>query len=350
MKIAAGMPHPPLLPWHIDAPHRVASLGDLALESGETIEDFRQSYVTHGVLDAQKPNAILVCSAITGTHHRLDFLIGAGKALDPDRWFIIAADAIGNGLSTSPSISESQPGMRFPKFTIRDMIEAQRRFLAEELGIARLAAVVGASMGGMQAVQWAVSYPEMVGSIVAMTAMARTSAWTLAVNEATRSCLMADPCWDGTAFSDIPERGWRAWINVQRMLVGRTAQSVDAQFADHEELLGWTARLQREWLAARFDAHDFLYQSWAYDAHDVGATPGFHGDAAEALRSFTAPALVLAPPLDLYNPVDGAKAMACMLPNARYVEIPSIHGHNAAAGASTRDIGFINETIRQFLA
>lgn len=103
-------------------------------------------------------------------------------------------------------------------------------------------------------------------------------------------------------------------------------------------------------LRRRFDADDFLYQSWAYDAHDVGATPGFHGDTAEALRSVTAPALILAPSLDLYNPVDGAKATACMLPNARYVEIPSIHGHNAAAGASTRDIDFINETIRQFLA
>jgi homoserine O-acetyltransferase len=94
--------HPPLAPGHIDAPHHFAALGDLALESGEAIRDYRQCYVTHGTLDAARSNAILICPAVTGTHHRLDFLIGAGKALDPARLFIVAADPIGNGLSTSP--------------------------------------------------------------------------------------------------------------------------------------------------------------------------------------------------------------------------------------------------------
>ena len=92
------------------------------LESGEAIRDYRQSYVTHGTLAADGSNAILVCSALTGTHHRLDFLIGPGKALDPARDFIVATDAIGNGLSTSPSNSTRQPRMRFPRFVLRDMI------------------------------------------------------------------------------------------------------------------------------------------------------------------------------------------------------------------------------------
>ena len=86
-----------------------AALGDLALESGEKILDYRQSYATHGALDRDKRNAILVCASLTGNHHRLDFLIGPGKALDPARWHVIATDPIGNGLSTSPSNSARQP-------------------------------------------------------------------------------------------------------------------------------------------------------------------------------------------------------------------------------------------------
>ena len=103
------MSHPPLAPDHVDAPHRVAELGDLRLESGESIVDYRQSFVTHGAPNADRSNAILVCPALTATHHRLDFLIGAGKALDPARWFVVVADPIGNGLSTSPSNSAASP-------------------------------------------------------------------------------------------------------------------------------------------------------------------------------------------------------------------------------------------------
>ena len=117
--------HPPLAADHIDAPHQTAALGDLRLESGEAIVDYRQSFVTHGAANADRSNAILVCPALTATHHRLDFLIGAGKALDPARWFVIVADPIGNGLSTSPSNSAAQPGMRFPRFALRDMVQAQ---------------------------------------------------------------------------------------------------------------------------------------------------------------------------------------------------------------------------------
>ena len=123
------MTHPPLAADHIDAPHREVALGDLALEAGATIVDYRQSFVVHGELNAAGTNAVLVCPALTATHHRLDFLIGAGKALDPARWCIVVADPIGNGLSTSPSNSSAQPGMRFPRFVLRDMVEAQRRLL-----------------------------------------------------------------------------------------------------------------------------------------------------------------------------------------------------------------------------
>src|SRR3954449_6413186 len=132
-------------------PHQLYNEGDLKLESGEAIRDFSISYVTHGTLNAQKSNAILMVTAISGNHHRLDFMIGPGKALDTDKYFIICTDAISNGLTTSPSNSKAQPHMSFPRFAIRDMVQSQYRLVKEKFGIEHLLAVVGPSMGGMQA-------------------------------------------------------------------------------------------------------------------------------------------------------------------------------------------------------
>src|SRR5689334_18729225 len=119
------------------APHQLFAEGDLKLESGEAIKDFSIFYVTHGKLNDSKSNAILMVTAISGNHHRLDFMIGPGRALDTDKYFIICTDAIGNGLTTSPSNSTAQPHMHFPKFVIRDMVTSQRKLL-EHLGIEHL--------------------------------------------------------------------------------------------------------------------------------------------------------------------------------------------------------------------
>src|SRR5262249_643602 len=130
-------------------PHQLYRIGDIALESGEIIKDFSISYVTHGTLNANKSNPILMVTAITAHHHRLDFLIGPGKALDTNKYFVICTDAIANGLTTSPSNSMAQPRMKFPKFLIRDMVASQHKLLTEHLGINHVIAVIGPSMGGM---------------------------------------------------------------------------------------------------------------------------------------------------------------------------------------------------------
>ena len=161
------------------AAHQRFEEGDLKLESGEVIQDFAISYVTHGTLNDTKSNAILMTSSIAGNHHRIDFLIGPGKALDTNKYFIIATDAIGNGLSTSPSNSKSQHGTKFPRFTIRDMVESQYRLVRGKFGITHLLAVSGASMGGMRTLQWGVSHPDMMDALVALTPMAKTPAWSI---------------------------------------------------------------------------------------------------------------------------------------------------------------------------
>jgi homoserine O-acetyltransferase len=186
--------HPALQPGWIDRPHQTLELGDFALESGEVIRDFDISYVAHGTRALADDNVILVLTAIGSIHHRLDFLIGPGRPLDTERHFIICADAIGNGMTTSPSNSRTQPDLEFPRFTIRDMVASQRKLL-DAVGIKQLAAVVGASMGGMQALQWGVSDPLRMRGIVALVPMARTRPWSVAMNEVARRILMADAGW-----------------------------------------------------------------------------------------------------------------------------------------------------------
>jgi homoserine O-acetyltransferase len=345
-----GFNHPPLAAGQIDAEHQVAALGDLELESGEAIRDYRQSFVTHGQLDREKSNAVLVCISLTGNHHRLDFLIGPGRALDPARHFIIAADPIGNGLSTSPSNSASQPGMRFPRFTIRDMVQAQYRLLTRQFGISRLQAVIGASMGGMQALQWAVSHPMFMRNCVAMTPMAKSSPWAVLVTETARACLMADPAWTPEGFTAVPERGWRAYSGVMSALLGRTPAALAEFLPDCAESHLWFEKVVAQNRANGFDAHDYLYQSWAYEAHDVGTTPGCNGDTGRALETIEAKTLVLAPPLDLFNPAEAARQAAARIPGARFAEIPSVQGHQAATSLKAEDAQFLNRAITEFLA
>ncbi len=345
---ASELRHPALQPGWIDRPHRELALGDFGLESGEVIRDFRLSYVVHGgpreIMAGclrNADNVVLALSAIASTHHRLDFLVGSGRALDPTQLVVVAVDAIGNGLTTSPSTSVLQPGMAFPRFTIRDMVASQLALL-DHLGISRLQAVIGASMGGMQALQWAVSHGDRVGRLVAMTPMARTTAWAAAVNETSRRALLeAD---DRSGGGD-----WGAWVPLMQMLSGRTPQQVDAEFAGAAEVIEWIRQRSHWWQGQGFAKVDWIYQSLAYDAHDVGATPGFDGDTRKALQSVTLPALVLAPPLDLYNPAAAARWAAQAMPNARFAEIPSPWGHQAASAADAAAGSFLNDTIGRFL-
>src|ERR1700710_475615 len=192
--------------------------GNLPLESGQAIKDFSISYETYGTLNAAKSNAILMVTAISGNHHRLDYLIGPGKALDTNRYFIITTDAIGNGRTTSPSNSTQQPGMAFPRFVIRDMVESQYRLVKDKFGIDHLFAVVGASMGGMQTLQWGVSHPAMMDALVPIVPLGRTPPWTKTVLELTRQQIMSDPAWDNGNYRKEPEQGMRLWAGTLALI------------------------------------------------------------------------------------------------------------------------------------
>jgi homoserine O-acetyltransferase len=344
---ALGQPAPAHTPNQ--PPHQKFEEGELKLETGETIKDFAISYVTHGKLNEKKSNAILMTSSIGGNHHRIDFLIGPGKALDTDKYFVIATDAIGNGLSTSPSNSKIQHGTSFPHFTIRDMVESQYRLVREKFGITHLLAVSGASMGGMQTLQWGVSHPEMMNALIALTPMAKTPAWSVAVNEATRKALMADAEYNNGNYTKQPEKGWRAWVDVLLTLATRTPDGLKAAYPKALDVVPWIRGLEDTWLKAGFDANDWIWQTWAYDRHDVGTTRDFNGDTAKALASIKAKAILMNAPDDLYNPTAEAADAAKHIPGAEYVVIPSLQGHFAASPAKPADVDFMNAKITDFL-
>ena len=335
------MSHPPLQPGWIDRPHLSMSLGDIPTEMGGCIRDAFVSYVIHGDLQSGRP-VVLCPSAIASTHHRLDFLIGKGMALDPSHCTVIAVDALGNGLSISPSNSQSQPREQFPFITVRDMVNSQSQLL-DLLGVDQVHAVVGASMGGMQALQWAVSEPQRVQHVVAMTPMARTTTWARLINETSRRVLQAHPGW-----RDDDPQAWSAWVPLMQMINSRTPDHWDAQYQEISALLNDMDARVKTWQKQQYSVWDWLCQSHAYDAHDVGTTPG-HDTTASALARICAPTLVLAPPLDLYNPAESARWAAQNIPNCKFIEIPSRWGHQSASFADTQSVDFLGQHIHAFL-
>ena len=161
---------------------------------------------------------------------------------------------------------------------------------------------------------------------------------------------MADPAWDGNQFTAYPQRGWHAWTGVMSVLAGRTPHALDTTFEQPLDVLAWMDQVTADNRVTGFDATDWLYQSWAYQAQDLGASSGFDGDTAAALASIRARTLILAPPLDMFNPVQCALQVADAIPGATLIEIPSLQGHQAASSLVAEDAAFLNEEIGAFLA
>ncbi len=173
-------------PLRAEGELRLADLGDFRLEGGGAIRECRVGYRTFGALNPERSNAVLFPSWFGGTSQDLVNLglIGPGKLADTSRWFVVAVDAFGNGVSSSPSNSRLQPGRAFPEFTVRDLVRAQHRVLTTYLGLGRLHAVIGISMGGMQALQWARTLPGVAQRAVCIAGTPRAAPSDLALYDA----------------------------------------------------------------------------------------------------------------------------------------------------------------------
>jgi homoserine O-acetyltransferase len=228
-------------------------------------------------------------------------------------------------------------------------VRSQHRLLTEKLGIFHVISVVGASMGGMQALQWGVSHPDVMDSLVALVPLGRTPAWSTGMSELRRQAIMLDPAWNGGNYTAAPQQGMRLWAGMAAMSV-RTPQAVTRQFPNNRDVLPWLAEAEESgW--RRMDANDWIYQSWAYDAHDLGTTPGFGGDYFRALGSIKAKTLIMAGTGDLINPEAEALEAAQHIPGARYVRIDPVLplGHLSAMGVTAPEVERIDSEIRRFL-
>src|SRR5919205_342846 len=185
---------------------RFADLGDFRLESGEVIKGCRVGYRTFGAMNADRSNVVLFPTWASGTTEQLASNFGPGRLLDTSKFYVVAVDALGNGVSSSPSNSTAQPRMKFPRFTVRDMVETQHQLLTKVLGIKHVRAVVGISMGGMQTFQWVVAYPDFMDRAVPIVGSPRLAPYDLLLWQAQIDAIMNDPAWRGGEYTEEPAR------------------------------------------------------------------------------------------------------------------------------------------------
>jgi homoserine O-acetyltransferase len=346
-------------------PGRTMSFGPeqpLVLDSGKRLSPVTIAYMTYGRLNAARSNAILICHAlsldqfvasthpVTGKAGWWDYAVGPGKPIDTDRFFVVCANVIGGCMGTtgpaSIDLATGQPyGLGFPLVTIRDMVRAQL-MLIDALGIEQLLAVMGGSMGGMQALQWAASYPDRVYSAMPIATAARHSAQNIAFHEVGRQAIMADPNWQGGDYALTglhPGKG----LAVARMAAHITYLSEAAlqrkfgrQLHDRNALsFGFDADFQIEsylrhqgmTFVDRFDANSYLYITRAMDYFDLAGDYG--GVLAEAFRGTKTRFCIVSFTSDwLFPTVENkriAHALNAAAANVSFVEIESDRGHDA---------------------
>jgi homoserine O-acetyltransferase len=332
-----------------------------ALECGRSLPAIGLAYETYGELNEARDNAILIMHALTGDAHVAgihaptdrkagwwDIMVGPGKPYDTDKYFVICSNVLGGCKgSTGPSSIDpetGQPyGINFPMITIGDMVRAQR-LLIDHLGIERLLAIAGSSMGGFQALDWAVRYPERVASVHAIATAARMSTQAIAFDEVGRQAIMADPDWNGGNYYG---RGTpRAGLAIARMIGHITYLSEEQMHAKFGRRLqdrdsfsyGFTTdfqvesylRYQGDAFVQRFDANSYLYISKAVDYYDLA---NGHGSLVGALAGAQAGFLVVSFASDWLFPTAQAKEIVRALQAngvpTTFLEVPSTYGHDS---------------------
>ncbi|WP_270934724.1 homoserine O-acetyltransferase MetX [Falsiroseomonas oryzae] len=345
---------------------RVLFEDGLALDCGAVVAPLAVAYRTYGRLNAARSNAVLVCHALTGDQyvaepHPLtgksgwwEAVVGPGKPIDTERYFVICANVLGGCMGSSGPPEEMTDGdgrglgrpwgTDFPSVTIRDMVRAQKR-LVEHLGIARLLAVVGGSMGGMQVLEWAATYPDMVVAAAPIATASYHSAQNIAFHEVGRAAIHGDPDWQGGRYWEdgrIPAKG----LSVARMVAHITylsEQALGRKFG--RRLRGASAltfledvfevesylRYQGSTFVQRFDANSYLTITRAMDYFDLAAEHG--GEVAAAFRGTSTRFLVASFSSDWLFPTEESRALVRALnaaaANVSFVEIATDKGHDA---------------------
>ncbi len=335
----------------------------LTLACGRDLNGYQLVYETYGELNAARSNAVLICHALSGHHHAAgyhsdserkpgwwDSCIGPGKAIDTRKFFVVSLNNLGgcNGSTGPGSINPASGrpyGADFPVVTVEDWVNSQAR-LADALGIAQWAAVVGGSLGGMQAMQWAISYPQRIRHCLAIASAPKLSAQNIAFNEVSRQAILSDPQFHGGHFQEqgvIPKRG----LMLARMVGHITYLSDDAMgekfgrelktdklnydFHSVEFQVESYLRYQGEEFSGRFDANTYLLMTKALDYFDPAAAHG--GDLARTLAKVEADFCVMSFTTDWrFSPARSREIVEALIAakkNVSYLEIDAPQGHDA---------------------
>jgi homoserine O-acetyltransferase len=347
----------------------------LLFKSGAVLPRYELVYETYGTLNAAKSNAILICHALSGHHHVAgyytdepnnigwwDNMVGPGKPIDTDKFFVVGLNNLGgcHG-STGPGSNDPATGKpygsSFPVITVEDWVESQAR-LADRLGIRQFAAVVGGSLGGMQALQWSLAYPDRVRHVLAIASAPRLTAQNIAFNDVARNAILTDPDFHGGDFyahGVVPTRGLR----LARML-GHITYLSDNAMADKfgrelrtdkfnygfdvEFEIESYLRYQGDKFAAYFDANTYLLMTKALDYFDPAHE--LNGDLNKAFAAATANYLVVSFTTDWrFSPERSREIVRPLLHNHRnvsYAEITSAHGHDSFLMPDEHYLGVMN--------
>lgn len=346
----------------IVVPQRFQAGDEFPLQCGEALRGFEMVYETYGALNAAGSNAVLICHALSGSHHAAgyheqadakpgwwDACIGPGKAVDTNRFFVVSPNNLGgcHG-STGPGAlnpaSGAAYGPAFPTVTVKDWVRSQA-LLADHLGIRRFAAVVGGSLGGMQAMQWAIDLPERVGAAILIACAARLSAQNIAFNEIARQAITSDPQYQNGCYR-ATEGKPNSGVGLARMIghvtylsdhgmgrkFGRELKSGNIKAArDVEFQVESYLRHQASTFSQQFDANTYLLMTHALDFFDPAED--FDGDLVAALRQASADFLVLSFTTDWRFSAARSKEIVDALIRARKnvvsANIESEHGHDS---------------------
>jgi homoserine O-acetyltransferase len=319
------------------AQQQFANIGDLKLQNGEVIRDCRIGYRTFGQLNASKSNVVVIPTWAGGTTEQLQGNVGPGKLLDSSAYFVIAIDALSNGVSSSPSNSRLQPRMKFPQFTLRDTVESQHQLLTKVLKIDHVQAIAGISMGGMQTFQWIVSYPDFMDKAIPIVGSPRLAPYDLVLWQAQIEALMRDRDWNGGNYAVNPAR-------ALDFAFGELLLTTPTDYNRHktrEQALADLEKARRD--AKRFDANDKIRQDQAMMALDVSRD--FGGSLERAAKVVKAKVFVVVAKFDHVVTPGPATEFAALL-GAPLLELESDCGHLATSCESAK----LNQAVADFLS
>lgn len=328
--------------------HSLFTVKDFQLKSGSVLPEVHLAYSISGTPSSKPP--MLTCTSFGRACDDLAYLYGT--SLDPAQRWIIHTELLGNGRSSSPS-NMSAPWARanFPTVTIRDNVALQHALL-ESLNVHEIAAVVGASMGGQQAIQWAVSYPTQVQRAVVIVGSCRTTWHGQLFLRALAGCIRSDPNFNQGNYTEPPLEGisrladtWAPWVFSPEFYAAEAYRNYEDTKADSlEEFLDkWRFRYFQR------DANNMLSQFQTWANHDVGSTPSLGGSLEKVLAQVEAEVLFLPSRTDAYFSVADNRKEADLIPRAKVQVIDSISGHAAGLGRDSKDCQQINQAIADFL-